>query len=92
VNGHRETSDGLVPTQVRDESYRLRAAAWQAFFRLKLLCDDAELLRLADAALEATAVIPRAVSEEELSAQGERARGAVDSFVEAAATALRDPV
>jgi hypothetical protein len=81
----------LTPASVRGESYRLRAAAWHAFFRLKLLCDDAELMRLAGVALELAAALPRAVSKKELTAQGEQARDALDAFVDAAAARLRDP-
>jgi len=43
-------------------------------------------------ALELAADLPRAASEEELSAQGEHARDALDAFVDAAAARLREPV
>jgi hypothetical protein len=85
-----ETANGMTPPSVRDESYRLRASAWHAFFRLKLLTDDTDLIAMAGEAIENAADIPGASSEEELSSRGDRARASLDAFVTAAALTVRD--
>ncbi len=91
-NQRVESPDGSEPVEVRQESYRLRAEAWNAFFRLKLVADPAEdvaVVKQAEQAVEAAAGVSKAASLGELRDRGERARQALDAFVHAASARLR---
>lgn len=80
--------DGL-----RAESQRLRAQAWSAFYKVKLLCGDPAIEQLALSAIEATHEMWDALGGEDeiggdrqrLDELGEQVRERLDRFLEAAA-------
>lgn len=73
------------PEDVRNESYRLRSAAWSAFYRFRLTTTDAELTELGWAAAEEAAHVADAADEKDVHDRGERARALLEEFVTAAA-------
>lgn len=87
--GRGWSSTGSAPAEVREEAYRLRATAWHAYFRLKLLCGDEGLLAKATSAVEAAAGMHEARDDAELRSRGETAKRLLDDFVTAAAALLR---
>jgi hypothetical protein len=86
----REPPDQLDSGHARDESYRLRSAAWSAFYRFRLTTRDTDLTSLGWTAVEEAAHISTAAIEAELRANGERARDLLDQFVAAAAAQFTD--
>lgn len=85
----QEDPDGERAAAARDESFRLRAAANHAMFRVRLLAHDARLVRQAAKAVELTADIPKSQDKDALEARGEEARAALETFVEQAAEVLQ---
>jgi hypothetical protein len=85
----RRAGEQTTPVETREEAYRLRATAWHAYFRLKLLCGDEALLARATRAVEAAAEMHEARDDAELRSRGEAAKQLLDEFVTAAATLLR---
>jgi hypothetical protein len=81
----RENPQGIVPADVRTESYRLRSAAWSSFCRFRLTNTDGELARLGSEAVEAAANITHTTDETEMRECGEHARILLEEFVIAAA-------
>ncbi|MFC9732148.1 hypothetical protein [Streptomyces roseolus] len=73
----------------RHASYRQRTAARQALFRVQLVCDDAELRRLAEAAFDETHCMHEAVGTADRARRSELAKDALARFVSAAAPGLR---
>ncbi len=72
----------------REETYRLRAEAEHALARLRLLCDDAALMRSASEALKAPSSLRHAADRADLVARRDEVERAHDEFVEAAASFL----
>ncbi|HLV59235.1 MAG TPA: hypothetical protein VKY81_10275 [Natronosporangium sp.] len=87
--GRRRAGEEPVLAEPREEAYRLRATAWHAYFRLKLLCGDEGLLAKATSAVEAAAGMHEARDDAELRSRGETAKRLLDDFVTAAAALLR---
>jgi hypothetical protein len=81
----RENPQQMVPADVRTESYRLRSAAWSAFYRFRLTNTDAELAQLGSTVVEAAANITHATDEADMRERGEHARMLLEVFVIAAA-------
>jgi hypothetical protein len=75
--------------EARAESYRLRSAAHQELFRVRLVADDPELTRLAVRAMELAEVIHDAAERSEIRQRGDRAKEALDTFIQAAGSKLR---
>lgn len=73
---------------MRTESYRLRSAAWSAFYRFRLTTADNELTKLGWSAVEEAAHVANATDEAELRERGERAREFLEDFVAVAARQL----
>ena len=71
---------------IRDENRRVRAEAWSAFYRVKLLCDDPGLEKLAKAALDVTREMKRSKERATLDAAGDEVRRRIGLFLDAAAT------
>jgi hypothetical protein len=71
------------------ESYSLRANATSAMYRVQLVCDSLDLIRLAQDALNATAEVHLAQDEQDRSIRGEKARLALDHFVDGARRHVR---
>jgi heme exporter protein D len=91
-NRRVESPDGVESVEVRQESYRLRGEAWNAFFRLKLVADpasEAAIMKHAEEAVQAAASVSKAPDAVELRERGERARQLLETFVEVAAVRLR---
>ncbi len=87
----RDDPDGDAARAVRIECDRLGAAAETAQFRVQLVCEDRELMDLADAAFAAVGggVISGAPSRTELGAAEDRFEAAVKAFISAASARLR---
>jgi hypothetical protein len=79
---------GAQFTVARNESYRLRAAANHAMFRVQLLAHDVRFMRLASEAVRLAAEMPKCQDRDELEARGEQARVALEAFVAAAAEVI----
>ena len=83
------TIEGPGPPQVdegvRDENRRVRAAAWTAFYRVKLLCDDPEIQRKARDVIETTRDMKRAQDRRTLNAKVDDVRLKLDIFLDSAA-------
>jgi hypothetical protein len=73
----------------RDESYRLRANATAALFRIRLVSEEGTLHDLAQQALSATENIHEAADEQGRAALGQAARLALHNFVVAASAQVR---
>jgi hypothetical protein len=88
---HREQEDpeGELFISARDESYQLRAKATAAMCRVQLVGGDTTLPQLAETALNATTEVHKAVDEEDRAARGEKARLAVQDFLQAASDYVR---
>ncbi|MBB6557203.1 hypothetical protein [Nonomuraea rubra] len=69
----------------RDESYRLRAAAGHALFRVQLLAHDPRLVNLANEAVRLAAEMPKCRDKGDLEARGDEVKLALEAFVKAAA-------
>lgn len=73
-----------IRREVRDENQRLRAAAWAAFFQVKLLCGDSGLENAAQETLETTRLMKRAINQAALDNQGDDVRRNLAAFLDAA--------
>ncbi|WP_246203567.1 hypothetical protein [Streptomyces tailanensis] len=80
-----EDPAGAAYLEARTESYRLRSAARQQFYRIRLLTGDAELLRLAERAITVTAQIHKARERAAFEANGAAAEQALEAFLAYAA-------
>ncbi|MFD0857059.1 hypothetical protein ACFQ07_32925 [Actinomadura adrarensis] len=89
VHRRLDEPDSAAHDEARTESYRVRAVAHQEFFRVRLLCGDAELAQLAARALELTESIHDAETKEQVGESGERAKQALDEFIDAASGVVR---
>lgn len=74
-------SSGGEDPLIRDENQRVRAAAWAAYYQVKLLCDDVEIEDLARQALESVDQMKDAVTREDVQDSGERLRAQLDDFL-----------
>jgi hypothetical protein len=77
-------SDEALQREARDEAARLRATAWDAFFRVELLTEDATLATLAREALEAARSMEKAETEQELLQKGAQTKQLLTDFVKSA--------
>jgi hypothetical protein len=73
----------------RHASYRQRTAARQALFRVQLVCDDADIRRLAEAAFEEAHCMHEAEGEAERARRSALAKEALALFIAAAAPGIR---
>ena len=64
------------------EGHRLRTTAWQAFYRLKLVTNDASLVAQAETALEQTRSVSRAGNDSERGQLDDVAKAAIRDFVD----------
>lgn len=85
----REDPHGDAARDARAEGDRLGAAAETARFRVQLVCGDAELMDLADAAFTAAGAISGSPGRSELRAAEDQFEAAVKSFIGVAAARLR---
>ncbi|GAA4123694.1 hypothetical protein GCM10022415_29110 [Knoellia locipacati] len=84
----REASGSADPV-ISDENQRVRAAAWSAYYRVKLLCDDPEIDRVAFEALECVSRMKDALTLEEVQAVGEEVRAKLERFLREASRQTR---
>jgi hypothetical protein len=84
---HRRHEDPESPAafDARAESYRLRAAAQHALFRVELVAGDTHLIEAARQAYELTVDVHKAPARDALGPAGDRARQALHAFVTLAA-------
>lgn len=64
------------------EGHRLRTTAWQAFYRLKLVTNDASLVADAEAALERTRSVSGAANDRQRNQLDDFAKAAIRDFVD----------
>jgi hypothetical protein len=64
------------------EGHRLRTTAWQAFYRIKLVTNDASLVAHAEAALEQTRSVSGAANDSERDQLDDVAKAAIRDFVD----------
>jgi hypothetical protein len=81
----QEDSQSAAYATARDESYRQRANATAALFRLRLVTTNQELDGLASLALRLTEDIHDAADEQDRTDRGRKARRALLDFAQAAA-------
>lgn len=87
---HHEDPSSSAFVEARTESYRLKAVARQALFRVKLLSGDDALIAQADEIMEITADLHKAPDNGDLKARGDRAKQIVDVFIGAASVQVQD--
>ncbi|MFB9250116.1 hypothetical protein ACFFWE_17890 [Sphaerisporangium melleum] len=81
----QENSQSAAYATARDESYRQRANATAALYRLRLVTTNPELDSLASLALKLTEEIHDATDEQDRTGRGRKARRALLDFTQAAA-------
>jgi hypothetical protein len=79
-----ENPGSAEATDARLESYRLRGVARQELFRIRLVAQEPDLVRLAEEALHRVSAIHEAHDEQECHRSGDDARRAIEDFVHAA--------
>lgn len=75
--------------RVKELAYRSRSEARAAFLRIALLCEDHELVDVAEQALEATVNVKDAVGPADVRRRADASRSLTNDFVALAATRLR---
>lgn len=88
-NRRQESPDGMDPVPIREESYRLRAQAWNAYFKVKLVAEDPVLVALADTAVRTTAEVSDAEDVSDLHHRGHASRSILNQFIDAAGNHIR---
>jgi hypothetical protein len=88
---HRYQEDPNSPAfaAARDEYWKLYGVARNVQLKLRLLTDDADLVRLVHEAVERASEIKDADTEPERQHRGEQAKQALDDFLSAASSRLR---
>ncbi|MDX2702658.1 hypothetical protein PV350_07315 [Streptomyces sp. PA03-6a] len=74
--------DGEATRLAYQEGHRLRTNAWQAFYRIKLVTNDADLVAHAEAALEQTRSVSGATNDYERDQLDDVAKAAIRDFVD----------
>lgn len=75
--------------RARDEAHRLRTAARQALYRVKLLTDDEGVVRAAERAYRCTWDVSNAQDQPDHDVRDTAARQAIESFVSRASPVVR---
>lgn len=81
----RPTDDAQAADLVRDENRRVRAAAWTAYYRVRLLCDDAAIEASALGVIQTTRSMKAAKDRPDLNQIGDEVRQDLNSFLDIAA-------
>lgn len=84
-----ERPDGEAYPRVRDEAHRLRTAARQALYRVKLVTDAPDVVLAAERAYRSTWDLSNAADQREHDTRDESARRAIEEFVSRAAPLVR---
>lgn len=84
-----EDPDGDAFVAARDEAHRLRTAARQALYRVRLLTEDPEVVQAAERAYFHTWDVSRAADGPDRDARDADARRAIEAFVSRAAPLVR---
>ncbi|GAA1287086.1 hypothetical protein Psi02_52930 [Planotetraspora silvatica] len=71
------------------ESLRLKASAWHAVYRIRLIADEPDVIRLAEAAMDLAADMHHAEIGEPLKARSEEVRRAIEAFVSGSSTQVQ---
>lgn len=82
------TRDAREYDAVSDENKRARAAAWTAYYRVRLLCGSAAINALAYEVIDQTKAMKRAGNQRDLYRAGDRVRDNLEVFLDAAAGQL----
>ncbi|MEU6084695.1 hypothetical protein [Streptomyces sp. NPDC047108] len=84
-----EDPDGEAFIRARDEAHRLRTAARQALYRVKLITDDRDVILEAERAYHGTRLVSNARTAAERDTQDTEAKQAIETFVSRASLLLR---
>ncbi|MFC0599963.1 hypothetical protein [Streptomyces palmae] len=84
-----EDLEGAAFLSARDEAHRLRTAARQALYQVKLLTDDPEVVLAAERAYRRTWDVSNARDQADRDTRDTRAREAIEDFVSRAAPLVR---
>jgi hypothetical protein len=84
-----EDPEGEGFVRARDEAHRLRTVARQALYRVKLVTDDAGVVRAAENAYRRVWDVSNAEGREDRDARDARARDALDAFIADASPLVR---
>lgn len=89
---HRHNEDPSSPAYVdaRTESYRLKAVARQAMFRVKLLSNDGALIVQTDEIMKITEELHHAPDSSDLETRGDQTQHIVNKFISAASVRVQD--
>lgn len=85
----KEAPDGEAFTTARSEAHRLRTAARQVHYRVKLLTDDPEVNVAAERAYECTREISNARDQADRDTRDAQAKLAIEEFVARASPLVR---
>ncbi|MEU7134917.1 hypothetical protein [Streptomyces sp. NPDC046261] len=85
----QEDPDGEAFIAARDEAHRLRTAARQALYRVKLLTDEGEVILAAERAYRCTWEVSNAQDQANRDARDAEARRAIEAFVSHASLLVR---
>lgn len=86
---YQEDPEGAAYLVARDEYYEAYERARSTYTKLRLLTYGGQVVELADVAIEQATQIKDAGTEEDRAARGERAKAALDAFLNAASDDLR---
>ena len=75
--------------EARDEAHRLRTAARQVLYRVKLLTDDSEVIRAAERAYDCTRDLSTARDKAERDVFDTQSKQAIEAFVDQASPLVR---
>lgn len=73
---------------IKDENRRARAAAWIAFYQVKLVVDNSDLEMLGRSALDATRNMKSAKTRHDINAAGDEVRKRLEAFLKPASTQI----
>lgn len=79
------TLDAQAAEAISDENKRVRAAAWTAYYRVRLLCGDVAIEASARGVIEKTRSMKRARNRPELDRVGDEVRQELMEFLDVAA-------
>lgn len=84
----QESPDGHESFEAADEFYGLRTAAWESYYRLRMVTADPELKQLAEAAINGASAIADACDQADVRARRDRTSALIEDFVRRAGDLL----
>ncbi|MFF7988002.1 hypothetical protein ACFZDK_54945 [Streptomyces sp. NPDC007901] len=84
----QESPDGHESFEAADEFYGLRSAAWESYYRLRMVTADPELKQLAEAVINGASAIVDACDHADVRACRDRTSALIEDFVRRAGDLL----